>query len=95
MKSINGAILLSAIGLKKAAGIVGSESALAKQIGVRKQKLNYWKLYTLLPCDIAMEISAATYGHVSLIELRPDLKGAIKKYEKSIIKKYKKTEGLQ
>ena len=89
MKTINRAVLIqSAIGIKKAEDWAGSETALALLMGERKQKINYWKLYGLIPFDMAMKMSVITKGYVDLIELRPDVGVILKKYNK--LKKYKK-----
>jgi DNA-binding transcriptional regulator YdaS (Cro superfamily) len=89
MDTINKAVLIqSVIGIKKAANWAGSETALATLIGVRRQRLNYWKLYGLIPCDVAMKICVITRGYVDLTELRPDIEKVLKKFNK--LKKYKK-----
>ncbi len=89
MKTINRAVLIqSAIGIRKAEDWAGSETALAALLGIRRQKLNYWKLYGLIPCDKAMEICAVTKGYVDLLELRPDIRMVLKKFCR--IKKYKR-----
>jgi DNA-binding transcriptional regulator YdaS (Cro superfamily) len=82
------ALIQSTVGIEKAEGWAGSETALAFLIGVRKQKLNHWKLYGLIPCDMAIKICIITKGFVDLTELRPDIELVLKKFNK--LKKYKK-----
>ena len=79
MRAVKEGILKSILGLKKAIDWIGSEIILAKLLKIRRQKLNYWKLYTVIPCDKAMEICVITKGHVTLAELCPYLKSVIKK----------------
>lgn len=81
MKVINGLVLTGAEAIIRAIKIVGSERALAKLIGVDRQKLRYWRLNAVLPCDMAIKICVATNGQVTLAELRPDLKGVMFEYE--------------
>ncbi len=89
MNAINKYVLTqSAIGIEKAEKLKGSGAALAALIGVRRQKLNYWKLYGVIPCDIAMQICIVTEGQVDITELRPDVEKILKKFIK--LKKYKK-----
>ncbi len=80
MRELKGTIIISANAISKAAEIVGSEKILAAKIGVRRQKLNYWKLNALLPLEKAIEVFTATGGQVSLYELRPDCKRSIKEF---------------
>lgn len=61
-------------GIERAVKIVGSEAILAAMIGVRRQKLNYWKLNASLPYEMAIAICIATDGKVGIDELRPDKK---------------------
>lgn len=72
--TFKGILAISAIGLNKAATIVGSERILAKKISAHRQNFRYWRLEGLIPYDKAIEIVFATDGKVRLNELRPDLK---------------------
>jgi|GEM_PF-4726531 len=79
-----GATGVSSVAITKAAKIVGTEMALATKLGVSRQNLNYWKNASL-PCEVAILISLATGGEVSIDELRPDLKPLMKKFKKLIM----------
>ena len=74
MNKLKKAIKRSNKALTKAAQLYGSASALAKEIGVSKQHVSYWRSgKTLLPYDNAVKIFIATNCRVSLHDLRPDL----------------------
>ena len=79
MRTFKGTITISAIGLSKAAKILGSERILAEKIDVSRQSIQYWKADGLVPYNKALETSIATDGKVSLDELRPDLKSLNRK----------------
>ena len=69
--------------LAKAEQLYGSAIALAKKIGVSKQRLNYWRSgKTLLPYDKAVAIFITTQGKISLYDLRPDLSMLTREYAK-------------
>jgi DNA-binding transcriptional regulator YdaS (Cro superfamily) len=86
MRAFQTAITESAKAIIKAAEIIGSEKLLAEKLGMRRQKLNYWKLYALIPYDVAVRTCVITDGKVSVDELRPDLK-ALTREMKSIFLK--------
>jgi len=87
MKVPKGSVITSAEAIVRAIKIIGSERALAKLIGVNRQSFRYWKLNTLLPCDMAIKICVVTGGRVGLTELRPDLEGVLGKWEALIFRK--------
>jgi DNA-binding transcriptional regulator YdaS (Cro superfamily) len=82
-----GAIAVSSAAISKAAKIFGSEAALAKKIGVSKQKLNYCK-DTLLPYEMALSIYLVTDGKVDINELRPDRKPLMKQLKERILRDF-------
>lgn len=60
--------------LQKAIEILGSQTALAKQCGVKQQHIHYW-LHHLgyVPAEHVIRIEKATNGKVTRYELRPDI----------------------
>lgn len=73
--------------LLKATRLKGSENALAKEIGVNRQNINYWKLSnTLPPYEEAAKICMATRGRVSIYDLRPDLEAFTREFVEYILK---------
>ena len=82
-----GAIIISRNAIEKAAKIIGSETALAKKIGVSKQRLNYWK-NALMPYDMAIAIYLITEGKVDIDELRPDKRFLTKKFKAVIAREH-------
>lgn len=76
---------LSSEAITKAEKIIGSEKELARKIGVCKQKLNSWKLRSLIPYHMAVAIFITTKYRVDIDELRPDLKSFTKRFRKSIV----------
>ena len=94
MKARKMDLLLRLIGLKKAEDFFGCAKEWAKQLKVRKQKLNYWKHYGSIPCEKILETCSLTQGRVRPVELRPDLKCTIENYNKFIIDEFKKSIGL-
>ena len=88
MKAYQTAIIESAAAITKAAKIVGSEKLLAEKLRIRRQKLNYWKLYALIPYDIAIQIYVITDGKVSVDELRPDLKVLTREMKNIFLKQF-------
>ena len=60
--------------LKRAIAIAGSQSALARIIGVNQQNVNHWLLKgSRVPAEYVIPIERASYGQVKRHELRPDL----------------------
>lgn len=61
-------------GIKRAVELFGSQTALAKRIGVGQGVVSYW-LYDAkdVPPKRAVQIEAVTNGEVTRKELRPDL----------------------
>lgn len=77
MKILREYKVISTRAIIKAERLVGSETELARIVGVNRQNINYWKsphTCGLLPYDVAIRITMATRGEVTLYELRPDLK---------------------
>ncbi|EKD45292.1 MAG: hypothetical protein ACD_69C00353G0003 [uncultured bacterium] len=93
MRMFKRAIVDNIEAINRASKIVGSEKALAEIVGVSRQRLNYWKLNGLLPCNIAMDIYVATGGQVGMHELCPDLKLTVQKFITLFIAR-QKIEGL-
>jgi len=58
--------------LKKAVEIVGSQSELARRIGVKQQNIWSW-LNRPVPAEFVIPIERATDGQVTRHELRPDI----------------------
>ena len=56
----------------KAVAIVGSQSALARALGVSPQAVNQW-LKSKVPAERVLDIEFATNGQVTRHDLRPDL----------------------
>ncbi|CAL7964444.1 hypothetical protein GAMM_90032 [Gammaproteobacteria bacterium] len=83
MKAIQTDLLLEE-GPKKAVAYFGSEAEWARQLKIRKQKLNYWIHYGTFPIDQAMQTCMLTKGYVRPAELRPDRKHIIENYNKFI-----------
>jgi DNA-binding transcriptional regulator YdaS (Cro superfamily) len=63
-------------GIKRAIEMFGTQTALARRIGVGQNVISYW-LYEAkdVPPKRAVQIEAVTNGEVSRKELRPDLWG--------------------
>ena len=60
--------------LKRAIDIVGSQSALARAIGITPQAVQYWaKKGVRVPAEYCAGVETATGGQVTRAELRPDL----------------------
>ena len=57
--------------LDRAIEKVGSQTKLAELLGVRKQAIAKWRIR--IPAERVLGIEAATGGHVSRHELRPDI----------------------
>jgi len=58
--------------LKKAVEIVGSQSELARRVGVKPQNI-WWWLNRTVPAEFVIPIELATDGQVTRYELRPDI----------------------
>jgi DNA-binding transcriptional regulator YdaS (Cro superfamily) len=69
-------MLLMNLGVQKAVEVAGSQTALAKLIGVRQQHVWKWLRMERIPAERAIEIEQATKGRVTRHELRPDIFGA-------------------
>ena len=82
-----GAIIISRNAIEKAGRIIGSETALAKKIGISKQRLNAWK-NSLMPYDMAIAIYLITDGKVDIDELRPDKRFLTKRLRASFAHGY-------
>lgn len=74
MKTLKAGVIASGIAIDKASRLLGSARILARQLGVSRHNIRYWRFNTLLPYDKAVAIHVITKGRVSLDELRPDLK---------------------
>jgi len=74
VKTLKSGIIASGKAIDKASKLLGSEIILARQLGVSRHNVHYWKFNTLLPYDKAVAIHIITNGKISLDELRPDLK---------------------
>jgi DNA-binding transcriptional regulator YdaS (Cro superfamily) len=61
--------------IQKAIKIAGSQSALARKIGVPPQYVQYWAKKNRVPAERVIAIEKATDGEVTRAELRPDLFG--------------------
>ena len=59
-------------GLQKAVDIIGSQTALARLLGVKQQHVYYW-LKKNVPANRVLQIERALHGRVTRYELRPDL----------------------
>jgi DNA-binding transcriptional regulator YdaS (Cro superfamily) len=59
--------------LEEAINVCGSQSELAKQIGVAPQVVNNWLRRKNIPAEHCPEIEKATGGAVRCEELRPDV----------------------
>lgn len=60
--------------LERAVEIVGSQSALARILGVGRSRVNNWLNRDLaIPAEFAVPIERATLGKVKRHELRPDV----------------------
>ena len=62
--------------LERVVEIVGSQSMLARFVGVRQQAVSQWVRRGVVPAARCRAVSEATNGIVSVAELRPDLFGA-------------------
>jgi len=64
-------------GLQKAIFLLGSQSALARALGISPQALSVWcvkkKLVSIEPKNYVSEIVKITKGKVTKEELRPDI----------------------
>jgi len=60
---------------KKAISITGSQSELARRIGVRQGTLWKWLRKGVAPAEHIVAIERATNGKISRYELRPDVFG--------------------
>ena len=61
-------------GLQRAISHLGSQSALARAIGVKQQNVWGWLNGSQrVPAEYAIPIEKATNGHVSRHEIRPDI----------------------
>ena len=64
---------MQSAGLEKAISLLGSQAALAKTIGVKRQAVNAWlNKRTLVPVKHCPAIEKATQGSVTCELLRPD-----------------------
>lgn len=92
MKKINGIETQCIVALIKAEKLLGSGTNLAKAVGIRKQKLNYLKQNGKIPYAIAVQISSATKGKVSIKELCPQSEFLTKQINDAFRESVKKTE---
>ena len=62
------------IHIKKAIEIMGTQSALAKAIGVKQQHIHKW-LYQVrkIPAEYVLPIERAVNGKISRYKMRPDI----------------------
>ena len=81
-------LLLVDNGIKKAEEYFGCANEWARRLKVINQKLNYWRLYGVIPCEKAMETYVLSNGFIDPIELRPDLKTIINNYNQLIITRH-------
>ena len=61
--------------IEKAISITGSQSELARRIGVRQGTLWKWLRKGVAPAEHIVAIERATNGKISRYELRPDVFG--------------------
>jgi len=62
-------------GIKKAIEYFGSQTALAKHLGVRPQSVQQWNAKRLVPAQRCIDIERATKGAISAVELNPMIFG--------------------
>lgn len=58
---------------EKIKGTFGSQSALARQLGVEPMTVSQWKLRGRIPSERCPAIAKASGGRIALHELRPDI----------------------
>ncbi len=63
--------------LKAAEKVIGSQSALARAVGVVPQVVNNWHRRGNVPADYCPSIERATQGQVTCEQLRPDVDWAV------------------
>ena len=85
-------LLLVDVGIKKAEKYFGCANEWARRLKVKRQTLNYWKLYGAIPCEKAMETYILSDGFTDPIELRSDLKAIINSYNQFIINNHNKIQ---
>lgn len=66
--------------INMAIAILGSQVALAKEIGCTPQVINNWLRRDRVPVEFCMKIERATGGRVTCEMLRPDVDWADRKY---------------
>jgi DNA-binding transcriptional regulator YdaS (Cro superfamily) len=59
--------------IKRAIKILGSQTALAEELGVTPQAVQQWEASGKVPVKRVIEIEKATNGKVSRYKLRPDI----------------------
>ncbi|MAY41705.1 MULTISPECIES: helix-turn-helix domain-containing protein [unclassified Neptuniibacter] len=59
--------------IKRAIKILGSQTALAEELGVTPQAVQQWEASGTVPVKRVIEIEKATNGKVSRQKLRPDI----------------------
>jgi len=69
--------------VQKAIDILGSQTALAKALGISQQGISYLLRHTSKPtAEMSLRIEKVTKGKVTRSQLRPDLYGGYKKKPK-------------
>ena len=69
--------------IQKAIDILGSQTALAKALGISQQGISYLLRHTSKPtAEMSLRIEKATKGKVSRSQLRPDLYGGFQRKKK-------------
>jgi DNA-binding transcriptional regulator YdaS (Cro superfamily) len=63
--------------LKNAEKLIGSQSALARAVGVAPQVVNNWQRRGNVPADYCPSIERVTKGAVTCEQLRPDVDWAV------------------
>ena len=59
--------------LSRAVTLLGSQAALAKNLGISAPRLQYWMKRRRVPAEFALAIERLTHGAVSRHDLRPDI----------------------
>lgn len=55
--------------------IVGSQTELARVLGVKQPSVNNWKIRSRIPAERVLEIEKIVGGQVTRYEMRPDVFG--------------------
>mgnify|MGYP003134221411 FL=1 len=66
---------LAARAFERVIDIVGSQTELARVLGVKQPSVNNWKIRSRVPAERVLEIEKLVGGQVTRYEMRPDVFG--------------------